>query len=367
MVETVNSSNLEYLNISNQEYHNIILGMTLYLILSFMRGFIPVTISFILGIPGVTPEFATIFGIIPMASFFLFRLVKSRFNQFLRISIIIWFLAIIIENLLFKFILILVGMYISYSLILFLLTLRLSRESISQSIIIMIFIDFSLKAVNKGNDPITSYNLNSLIFIIIITVFFSILNYVNINELKLEQITSQSTKSRENLISNLSIIAFFMGLLVYFVFFSNPGVMVLSLGISNQYIISAYLIGGTAIAFLAFSFFQKLNSNLPIFFGLCVSLFVSILFVPWEGGLFLFLIIGMFSLINLLMFNLSKMPRNISESTSTMYFVSLLFFLVFLFLIISKDGTIIPVIFTTLAVSLSLISYILSNFEEGQS
>ncbi len=326
-----------------------------------MRGFIPVTIGFILELPGVTNEIAAIFGIIPMVSFFLFRLVKLRYHQFLRFSIITWFLAIIMPNLLIKFILILIGMYISYSLILFLLTLKVSTVSVTESIVFMIFLDFTLKSVNRGNDPVASYNSVSLIFVSILTILFTLLNYVNVQDLNTDLIEDSSSKSKMNIISGLSTGGFFLSLLVYFVFFSNPGIITLSLDLSDQYIISVYIIGATTLTFLAFLFYQKFNS-LPIFASHCIILFISILFVPWEGLQFILLVVGYFSLVNILMYNISKMPRNISESTSAVYFFSLLLFLMFLFLIISTDGTSLPFIFTTMAIVLSLISYAVSNF-----
>lgn len=363
-METVNSSNLRYLNVDSQAFANITLGMTIYLMLSFMRGFIPVTIGFILELPGVTNEVAALFGIIPMISFFLFRFVQSRYNQFLRSSIIVWLLAIIMPNLLLKFILILIGMYISYSLILFLLTLKTSSESIIESILVMIFIDFTLKSINRGNDPIASYNSISIIFVLILTILFSLLNYVNIQNLEINPIEFQSFKSVSSIMSGLSTGGFFLSLLVYFVFFSNPGIITLSLNESDQFVISAYIIGATTIAFLAYYFYQSYETTLPLFFGHCIILLLSVLLVPWEGVSFVFLLIGFFSLVNILLYNVSKMPTSISQSTSAYYFISLLFFLLFLFLIISEDGTILPIIFTVMAGVFSLGSYLLNNSKE---
>ncbi|MFV2015054.1 MAG: hypothetical protein ACC656_06485, partial [Candidatus Heimdallarchaeota archaeon] len=164
-----------------------------------------------------------------------------------------------------------------------------------------------------------------------------------------------------NRIHNSSIAGFFLGLLIYLSYFSNPGMITLSLGLSNQNSISIFIILITGVSFLGYKYYPKFKDNPRLFYSTPIVLLISIALVPWFDFLSLFALLGLFSLVIILNYNISKMPKHLSRQTSSLYFISSLIFLVFLFLIISQDGTIIPIIFTAGSGLFTVISYYYSK------
>ena len=77
---TANSISAKYLKIDEMDYFRMILGITLFLLISLIRGFIPVTIGYILNLEGVTSEMAAIFFIIPMISLFVLPYTKNLYR-----------------------------------------------------------------------------------------------------------------------------------------------------------------------------------------------------------------------------------------------------------------------------------------------
>ncbi|MHA2098404.1 MAG: hypothetical protein ACW99A_06940 [Candidatus Kariarchaeaceae archaeon] len=365
---TAISQKSSYFKVEEPEFYNVVLGITLYTFLSYVRGFIPVTIGYILTFPGITNEMAALFFIIPMFGFFVLPILREKESYRLTFhsSIIIWFGAVIIQQLLIKFILILIGLYITFSLLLYLLTIKRARGEIFQSVLIMVLTDLGLKAVNRGNDPISYYNLLSIIGVFVFSLIYLLYVRENIHSLNVTLIEPINESSNVNRIYNSSIFGFFLGLLIYFMYFSSPGIITLSLGVSNQYWISVFIITVSLISTLAYYTYSLFYNNERYFFVNPVILLISVILLPWIGFMMILSLLGLFALMIILNYNISTMSKHLSKATASVYFISLILFLIFLFLAISKDGIVIPIMFTSLCGFFTSISYYYSKIQGGK-
>lgn len=352
---------VKYLKMEEMDFFKVLLGLILFLLLSLIRGFIPVTIGYILNLKGVTSEMAAVFFIIPMISLYILPYTRDQYKIKFQLSVIVWFFAVLIPNLLIKYILILLGLYFVFSVLLFLLTVERAKNNITESILIMILIDFGLKSINRGNDLMSYYNYFSVI-VTFLAVLLSVL-YVrsNLETLDVTPIEPISESSYLHRIHNSSIVGFFLGLLIYFVNFSNPGIITLSLGLSDQVAITYFIIMMTSMAFLAYKYYPSFKQDPRLFYIAPIILLVSVALAPWIYGYAIFSLLGLFSLIIMLNYNITRMPKHLSRQTSSLYFISLLTFLVFLFLIISKDGITIPMVATVGCGLFTVVSYYYSK------
>jgi hypothetical protein len=365
-VGTAISSKLSYLKVDQPEFYNVILGVTLFTFLSYVRGFIPVTIGYILTFPGITNEIAALFFIIPMFGLFVLPIVRDNYSFMINSSIVIWFFSVLFTNLLLKFILIIVGLYITFSLILFLLTLQSARGDIFQSILIMVLVDLGLKSINRGNDPISSYNIFSILGAFIFSIIYFLYLRENVASLDFTLIEPIAESSGVNRIYNSSIFGFFLGLLIYFMYFSNPGIVSLSLGVSEQYWITIFILVVSSTSYLAYYFYLKIFNDTRAFLANPILLLISVLLVPWIGFISILFLFGLFSLIVILNYNISTMSKHLSKGTSSIYFIALILFLLFMFLTISEDGMVLPLVFTVLCASFTTISYYYSKIKGGK-
>ncbi|MCE7735948.1 MAG: hypothetical protein GPJ54_13790 [Candidatus Heimdallarchaeota archaeon] len=353
--------NVKYLRMDEMDIFRVMLGVSLFLLLSLIRGFIPVTIGYILNLEGVTSEMAAVFFIIPMISLFILPYTRDQYRIKFQLSIILWFLAVLMENLLIKYILILLGLYFVFSVLLFLLTIEKAKNNITESILIMVLFDFGLKSINRGNDLISYYNYFSIFITLLVVILAVFYVKTNIETLDVTPIKPISESSQLHRIHNSSIFAFFLGLLIYFTNFSNPGIITLSLDQSDQIAISYFIVAMTSISFLAYKYYPNFVRDPRLFYVTPVILLISVVSVPWIDNYAILSLLGLFSLIIMLNYNITRMPKHLSRQTSSLYFISLLAFLVFLFLIISKDGLVIPIVFTVGCGLFTAISYYFSK------
>jgi hypothetical protein len=303
--------------LNKKEIKSLYFGITLFLYFSLINGFMFIGVSYLYLILPAT--MILVLGLGPVLVFIIpDRLIPLK-SYLLPVGILTWLIAVFLPSLSLRMVFVIFGMVITYLTIRHLfLNFKMDRTTVFEAIIIFALLEFGLKASNRGIDPIIQSNfiqkvIVGVAFVALIFLMFRSMGdkltetIASSENLELESKPQLTATGRLSLISGL--IASFLWLMLYNIYFSNPGSLSLSHGLSSS--LATFRMGLVIIVTLFASYLvyvyiiplrikeTKVTQLIQVTISGLV-LITAIYMYPWYGNLQFLFILGLFVMFPLL-------------------------------------------------------------------
>lgn len=347
------------LTLSENSFTNLLLGVHLFLFFSFYRGFITVSLAYILAI--LPQEQGAALAIVPALILFIPDKFTLRIRSALNFTMIVWITSIFITNLLFKYIVIMIGLGMVYLTIKSIATSDIRPENLGPSIVIAIVLDLGLKSANFGTDPIVSVNIIGGFFAVVAAMLFTYTFYLNSDYAKFEPNTAEDRTD----VSSLAIFGLCMNLLIFFAFFANPGISIIIFKMPNHAGTILFTLISGVLVYLTYMLHERgLESELISTIVASIVLFVSLLRFPWFWPEFPLWGLGLIANAYLSIIAIRRISTSNHLAFVSSFFFGLVFFIALLFLLIASDNS--PVaLLAGIFVLVTLISSVYQGTKKG--
>ena len=346
-------------------------GVVLYLFISFIRGFIYIAVSLLINIIS-NNTIILILAMLPVLFLFVPRTYKMIWLKLFPYLFVLWMLSVIIPIIQVQILFVSIGLILVYGMIRWIYLEHLDktpRSSIFYVPMWMLALDLLIRSLNRGVDPqIHSYPFVYFV-VIIITICFYFFIVANKDHL---QVISDSPKHqiidvKTIFARNLSIFGTFLNLLVYLIYFANPGVLTSALGVNSKTATSVLFFSILLILSLIQLKIKYLMEKYPIYLQLITSITLvsSILLFPWYKWNVIFMLCGIFSWIILFMSTLYY-ADGVDDHQSMSISFSISFGIIFIIIILYQMLVVESIILHIIIVGLTAISAILPPYFQNK-
>lgn len=314
------------------------IGMQLYLYISFTRGFLAAIIVYVVDTLKLPQYVGALCAIVPVITF-PFIIKYLDLNRGIKLSLAVWVLAIVSPFLGLNLILFIIGLTISYANFSQLGKVNVSKLEFPLIGAYFLFLDNLFRGLGSGNDPTIAKHL-LIIFIILITafVFFNLPNVP----------TSNNTPRDSEVRAGGYYLGIVITMSVYFMYFGNSGMIVFHMGLNGALALTVYFLCNL-IAFAVLLYYPEVVSQ-PIIIISSAIVMLGVVFLTWMGMMISILWwFGLFGNILLLTHYIQEISK-MKPSQPWFLAGSFVVNLGLLFMSITKDGTIFPLILGVLAV-----------------
>lgn len=373
MTSVTTTKQKTYFKLDDQLYRSFVLGILLYLYLSFTRGFIYIAVSVLINF--LPDAVAAGFGILPLFGLIISTKHKLWSNS-LPTIILLWLVAIFIPFLPLRFVFVIIGLFLVYGNLRYMIITNTKGQNISEislAVVFAVLLDFSMKSPNRGIDPIVFSYIHGYIISAALAVLLFLFMNSNKDSVTLDDF-SLTIENKNSLGRNLAVIGLFLNIFIYLFYFANSGFVPFiatsfdtTISSSMAIFIVSIVTGSIVITIHQLeNYWTDKKLVLSIVSGIFTLL--AVFTYPWLEFFVVLWILGIAGnvfLITISLVNASNLPLYSTRWFSISFLLGAVLAIVFVLVSLQGDGLILQLIIATLAIAFTFLSVVLAKSVGG--